>query len=338
MARPKRDMDRRMVRYQAVCPDGGSGTLTSYALFDGISFSMVEAHSQTYAGLRGARPSSDAILVAHCRLGGMRLLLDGEPIAEVGEGQTVVVRADESRVSREFPNGFYRGANLRLSLRSLTLSSRHGMSEFGIDLKGLVASVEPNSARVLGDPVDMAHTFSELYNLLQADSPNLGYLRLKAFELLVLLQGTGPHGGLEDAAGSSLFVGRMQVAYRAQQVMTRRLRDPIGVEALAKQCEVSPTVLKESFRETFGVPVGTWYRSYRIHRACELLGRPDMPITEIARAVGYVSASKFSKAFSDVKGMTPSAWRRGFLEGACPCGCPCACRENDAIPDQAKEV
>ena len=306
----KKGVEKRLAKYPFVCPKGGSGSLATFGLFDGISFCTADVRAPAVAGARGFRRSPDVILVSHCRLGRACIMLDGKPVATVGEGETAVVRADEASLSAEMSGGFYRGASLRLSLRSLTLSSRHGMSEFGVDLKALVASFEPSSVRVLGNSIDMSHTFSELYNLLQAESPNLGYLRLKAFELLVLLGGEGPAGGMEGPVGSSLFVGRMQVAYRAQQVMTRRLSDPIGVEALARSCEVSPTVLKESFRDTFGVPVGTWYRAYRIHRACELLQNPDLTVAEVASAVGYVSASKFSRAFSDVEGITPSVWRR----------------------------
>ena len=312
----RRGSDKRNVRYQLSCPDGGSGTCSMYGVFDGISLCLANVRAPRVTGVRGMRPSPDAILIYHCRLGSERILYGGECLAEVREGETVILRANECELAIEHPEGYYDGTFLRMSLRSLTLSSRHGMSEFGVDLKGLVSSIGIGSARVRTDNIDMTHTFSEIYNLLSAPSPNLGYLRLKAFELLVLLGVSGPNGGMEDSVPSSLFVGRVQVAYRAQQVMTRRLSDPIGVEALARQCEVSPTVLKESFRKTFGVPVGTWYRAYRIHRACDLLRGSDMPVADVARAVGYASASKFSRAFADVEGMTPSVWRSSQAEDA----------------------
>ena len=326
MAAVKRSLDRRVTRYQLGCPEGGGGSASAIALFDGISFLTADARAPYVCCVRGMRTHPDSLLVCHCRLGSMQVLMGGAVVGVLSEGEVAVVRADEGDLSLGLPNGYCRGSFLRMCLRSLTLSSRHGMSEFGIDLKGLVASYHAGSAAVLQHSIDLSHTFAELYNLLEANAPNLGYLRLKAFELLVLLQGEGPRAGQEDVGGSSLFVGRMQVAYRAQQVMTRRLSDPIGIDALARQCEVSPTLLKESFRETFGVPVGTWYRAYRIHRACELLRDERMPVSDVARAVGYASASKFSKAFADVQGVTPSAWRKerarrpGCPEAGCPCG------------------
>lgn len=328
----KRGADRRYAKYQAICPDGGSGTFSVYGVFDGISLSTSDVHAPRVVGIRGLKASPDVIAILHSRLGSIRVMNGDETFCEVAEGEAALVRIDEAWLSFEYPDGYYHGTFLRLSLRSLTLSSRHGMSEFGIDLKALVASIRPGQSRALDDSIDMSHTFSEVYNLLAVSSPSLGYLRLKAFELLVLLGVTGPRGGLEDVAGSSLFVGNVQVAYRAQQVMTRRISNPIGIEALVRQCEVSPTVLKESFRKTFGMPVGTWYRAYRINRACDLLCSSDLPVADVARAVGYASASKFSRAFADATSMTPSAWRRAKATGEGEEASAC-CLDDDLDPE-----
>ena len=297
---------------QLACPRGGAGALVRTDVFEGVSTILLDIHAPEVELPAGQHGCADVLVVLHCRMGKVRFCLSGvDQGIELSEGRAAVLRANESTIRLLLPDSYARLAAVRVCPRMLPLSARHGMAEFGVDLKGMVDATPSQSVRVLDNAVDMAHTFAELYNLLQVPEPNRGYLRLKAIELLLLLGCSGPNGGQEGEIPSSLFAGRMQIAYRAQHVMSRHLSDPVGVEALARLCEVSPTVLKEAFRETFGMPVGTWYRAYRINRACEMLRHDRASVADVAHAVGYASASKFSRAFSAVKGVAPSVWRKG---------------------------
>ena len=308
----KRSESGQPISRELRCPRGGVGTLVRNDVFEGVATLLLDIHAPEVELPAGQHGCADALVVLHCRMGKVRFCLSGaDQGIELSEGHAALLRADESTVSLLLPDSYARAAAVRICPRTLPLSARHGMAEFGVDIKGIIEATKPQSVCVLENAVDMAHTFAELYNLLQAPEPSRGYLRLKAIELLLLLGCSGPRGGQEGEIPSSLFAGRMQIAYRAQHVMSRHLSDPLGVEALARLCEVSPTVLKEAFRETFGMPVGTWYRAYRINRACEMLRHDRASVADVAHAVGYASASKFSRAFSAVKGVAPSVWRKG---------------------------
>ena len=52
-------------------------------------------------------------------------------------------------------------------------------------------------------------------------------------------------------------------------------------------------------------------KELRIRRAAELLRHTSAPISEIAAAVGYESASKFTVAFKDSTGLLPKQYRKG---------------------------
>lgn len=256
--------DKRFSSHQLACPDGGNAIVSQYTLFDGVSFLSADFHASTVAKGRTLRSSADVLLILHCQLGTLRMLQGDSVLIELHVGQTAVVHLDERNLVFELPESVYQGTCLRLSLKALTLSSRHGMSEFGVDFAGLLEQYEFGSAHLIDASIDFPHTFSEIANLMQTQQPHIGYLRLIAFEVLVLLETTGTqldaqqqNAKFETAATESLYMDRLQIAYRAQQVMTRRLANPIGVEALARACEVSPTVLKAAFRQTFGVPVGS---------------------------------------------------------------------------------
>ena len=73
----------------------------------------------------------------------MRILNDGVALIEAGEGETFVIHGDEHAFSCEFPEGCVRTAAVRVDLDRLTLSSRHGMSEFGVDALAKLCEVSP---------------------------------------------------------------------------------------------------------------------------------------------------------------------------------------------------
>ena len=104
------------------------------------------------------------------------------------------------------------------------------------------------------------------------------------------------------------------IANQAKAIMMDHVSDPRTIPALAKECGTSPTVLKQSFKEVFGVPIYSWYRNYRMTRAAEMLAETDMTVFEVAYAVGYSNPSKFSHAFADCMGLNPRAWRQAHLE------------------------
>lgn len=103
-----------------------------------------------------------------------------------------------------------------------------------------------------------------------------------------------------------------QIAERARALMCAHVERPLTIPELARACGTSPTVLKESFREEYGMPVYAWFRRWRMLRAARLLVRTDLTVAEVARTVGYANPSKFTQAFSACLKMTPSAWRERY--------------------------
>lgn len=101
-----------------------------------------------------------------------------------------------------------------------------------------------------------------------------------------------------------------RVAYGAREAMELHVSAPLTIPQLAEACGISPTVLKESFRAEFGVPVYEWYRRLRMLRAADLLCEGSRTVGEVAAEVGYANASKFARAFADCMGAAPSAFRQ----------------------------
>ena len=55
--------------------------------------------------------------------------------------------------------------------------------------------------------------------------------------------------------------------------------------------------------------------TYRITKAAELLAVTDLPVESIALSCGYNDPLVFTKAFKQMKGMSPSSYRKEMQKG-----------------------
>ncbi len=124
----------------------------------------------------------------------------------------------------------------------------------------------------------------------------------------------GTSGRAEEGAWAQGMQGsggaRGRIAATARDILEEDLTRRLPIAARAERCETSPTVLKEAFHATYGMPVYEWFRRRRMVAATRMIVRTSMPIHEIGASVGYANASKFARAFKDVFGMGPSELRR----------------------------
>jgi AraC-like DNA-binding protein len=97
----------------------------------------------------------------------------------------------------------------------------------------------------------------------------------------------------------------------------RRVRDridreyalPLDVEALARGVHMSSGHLSREFKKAFGESVYSYLMTRRIERAMALLRRGDMSVTDVCFAVGSSSLGTFSTRFTELVGMSPSAYK-----------------------------
>ena len=100
---------------------------------------------------------------------------------------------------------------------------------------------------------------------------------------------------------------------RVRDRIDRDYAQPLNVEALARGAHVSAGHLSREFRDAYGESPYRYLCSRRVERAMALLRRGDLRVTEVCLAVGYSSLGTFSSRFSELVGMTPSAYRAATL-------------------------
>ena len=149
--------------------------------------------------------------------------------------------------------------------------------------------------------------FTILHSISPAEQGR--YCVLKAAELLYLL-------GTHQDFSSNMFSPAAMPEYLAQTLnsigsyIENHLDGKLSISALARRFNLSPTTLKNKFREFYGQPVHSWILSRRIQRAAELLRFTDMTVLQVAQTVGYESTSQFNVNFKNTFGISPSAYRK----------------------------
>jgi AraC-like DNA-binding protein len=82
-----------------------------------------------------------------------------------------------------------------------------------------------------------------------------------------------------------------------------------SVSSLASIVGLSPSQLSSLFRERLGVSPLQYQVQLRMTRARQLLDGTDLPIAAVARDTGYDDPMYFSRQFTRIHGLTPSAYR-----------------------------
>ena len=78
---------------------------------------------------------------------------------------------------------------------------------------------------------------------------------------------------------------------------------------LAREANVSPSLLDERFRDVLGLAPIRYLTGWRMRTAEDLLRTSDLSLGAVARRVGYESEEAFSRAFKRAHAQAPSAWR-----------------------------
>jgi AraC family transcriptional regulator len=101
---------------------------------------------------------------------------------------------------------------------------------------------------------------------------------------------------------------------RSLEVMRARLSEDISLQELAAEAQLSSFHFARMFKLSVGVPPRVYLTRLRIERACELLEKTDLPVTEIAFQVGYSSNQVLARVFLKHRRMSPIDYRRAVRD------------------------
>lgn len=97
---------------------------------------------------------------------------------------------------------------------------------------------------------------------------------------------------------------------RARDLIDREYSKPLDVPTLAQKALMSPAHFSRQFRAAYGETPYSYLMTRRIERAMALL-RAGASVTDACMAVGCTSLGSFSSRFTEIVGVTPTAYRGG---------------------------
>ena len=117
------------------------------------------------------------------------------------------------------------------------------------------------------------------------------------------------------AAGRTGWLSGLRdpVAGRALALLHEQPSRPWTLGRLARDVGVSRSALADRFAEVVGQPPMRYLAHWRMQLASRRLADDAAKVSAVALDVGYRSEAAFSRAFKEIVGVSPAAWRRQSL-------------------------
>ncbi|QIQ69672.1 HTH-type transcriptional regulator YesS [Pseudomonas coronafaciens] len=84
----------------------------------------------------------------------------------------------------------------------------------------------------------------------------------------------------------------------------------LPLEEVAEYLGMKPTYFSRVFKQATGRSFVEFVNRLRISKSCELLADGEKPVTDVCFESGFNNISNFNRRFQQLKGMTPSHYRR----------------------------
>lgn len=284
----------------------GTADMWLYDIFPGVQLMVVDFASES-CFRNGER--QNVIGINHCRKGRFECAFDSRNCLYMGEGDIALNSQMHPPISSSFPLKYFYGSTIILFpevMEEVTELRAFQISAEAIEKKYALEARSP----VFRRNAEIEHVYEELYTHLER--PSLPFLRLKVLELLYHFQSRQTVFEENQEYLSGVTVERIK---HVREHLIQDMEQRTNLKDLALEHGLSLTQLKDGFRQIYGESPYAYLRSYKMHRAAQLLRQSNKKVSEIALELGYQNPSKFSEAFCAVVGCKPSVYRKGKEAG-----------------------
>lgn len=225
----------------------------------------------------------------------------------MAEGDLSISSMMKKKSNSCFPLNHYHGISIVINLDELLPEIRQIMELLNIDLHYIQKYIcEGNRCCIMRANPSIEHIFSELYHVREKRKP--GYMKVKMLELLLFLSDLNT---AEEVLQTDYFNQNQVALIKAvASYITEDLTAHHTIEQLSQKFAISTTALKKCFRGVYGTSVYSYLRTYRLQVAKKLLLETESSVTEIASKIGYENPNKFTSAFKETYGSSPTEFRK----------------------------
>ena len=282
---------------------GECGKLETYPLFPGIILAFIDIDLENYDEVFIEEEVSSRFLeINHCLNGRYAYTVGDDEVIYFGKGDLCISIHYLTRTLPDFPLGYYSGLEIFIDVDLANEYIKGYIPNF--DLVEFYEELEnSNGYRLVRSNEKIDHVIGELYDVDERIKES--YYKLKCIELLLFFSITN----FVSNDSFSLSVKQVDIVERVKKDLISDLSSKITLDELAARYGISKTTLKNCFKEVYGKPIFKWRKEYKLDYACKLIEEDKLSISEISRKVGYASPSKFSQAFKEYVGCTPSDYK-----------------------------
>ncbi|PTQ73012.1 AraC family transcriptional regulator [Pseudomonas sp. GV071] len=153
---------------------------------------------------------------------------------------------------------------------------------------------------------------AEVRGLMQRIADSSGMTRLGHFLILMeLLAATEDYQLLSAVRAAELAdESNVERINRAVDYIFQHYVQDLSQEQVAEQLGMTPTYFSRFFKQATGRGFVEFVNRLRVSKSCELLSTSDKPVTDVCFESGFSNVSNFNRRFQQLKGMTPSGYRR----------------------------
>lgn len=97
---------------------------------------------------------------------------------------------------------------------------------------------------------------------------------------------------------------------RVMEYLKSHYAEPLSLDSLSQLVGYTPQYLSSLFSDEVGMSIQSFLQCMRVEEACKLLISTNLPVAEIAAAVGYQDTRHFSKVFRRYHILSPREYRK----------------------------
>lgn len=282
-------------------------SISRHKVFDGIDLMFLNVKQETIQFY--AKSHTKTFAINHCEEGRIECKFTSGEYLYMGPGDMSLGWHISSNYQHEnyFPTKLFKGVVLLVDVEKAQPVLDALVIEARIDLTQLANRFCEHSdfGMMMEETEAVRQIFSSLYNV--PDQIKGHYFKLKVIEIFLLLSiiSTTNHEKRSSYRKQQVDIVKAVNEYISTQFMKR-----ITIDSLSDQFDIPTSTLKRCFKGVYGTTIHHYLKECRINAAKRLLQESDQSILEIANAVGYENGSKFTSAFKEATGVTPSAYRK----------------------------
>ena len=284
--------------------ESGVGDIALYQVFPGIELIYNDMHME-YCN-KEQKPADQVMEINYCKEGRSECLFGDNQYCYMAAGDLSFCSLQDKSHQSVFPTSYYHGITVTIDFSKITAEMEKVLALLLVDLERIKKLAHMQDFTIIHANQTIEHIFSELYTV--HDGIRQGYIRVKMLELLLVLTELDP----ADKGKQRVHYSEVQIEAVKQihAFLVQHFTEHYTIEQLSERFRISPTAMKKCFKGVYGDSVYSYMRMYRLQVAERLLRESDLTVGEIAVRIGYLNPNKFTSAFTDAYGITPTAFRR----------------------------